>query len=239
MVRDALVLPDGKQVAYYATESREGQPKSDRLKVVAIGGGVVRNVAVAEPVREAVYASASGRYLALTSPDRTRVYYYDLSSDGSLTPGTADAAPERMLWTRNGDLRSAPLPGQPAFAAAPDGKLRAQVRAGTRRAPECGDEPRCEAVQELVIAPGAPAAADRPPVMLHGAFREFSAPGQEAQRLYGRLVWSPDASQVLFSALVHLNAQDGAQTRIYAVGTDGKTRPRLVLEQAEALDWIP
>jgi hypothetical protein len=58
-------------------------------------------------------------------------------------------------------------------------------------------------------------------------------PTQPAQRFYGRLVWSPDGSQVLFSTLLE------AETRSYAIAVDGKTRPRLVLESGEALDWLP
>jgi hypothetical protein len=242
IVRDAAVLPDGKHVAYFATERRDGQPDSDRLKVLALDGGLVRNLAVAaaagEPIRPAVYVSASGRYVAVTSRDRAHVYYYDVTSDGPLVVGPADAAPEGMLWNRNADLRTPLLPGQPAFATSPDGTRRAQVRPGTRRAPACA-EAECEAVQELVVASRAGAGSGTPAAAIYSAFSGFSAegwgpiPAQPAQRFYGRLVWSPDGKQLLFSTL------DGAEVRTYTIGTDGRTRPRLVLEAAEALDWIP
>jgi len=142
-----------------------------------------------------------------------------------------------MLWYRNGDLRSPALGGQRPFASSPDGKFRAQVRDGSRRAPECADA-KCEAVQELIVSNATVAGSQRPPLVLYGAFSQFSAEGwgpiptQPAQRFYGRLVWSPDGSQVLFSTLFE------AETRTYAIGVDGKTRPRLVLETGEALDWL-
>jgi Tol biopolymer transport system component len=75
--------------------------------------------------------------------------------------------------------------------------------------------------------------------VLYGAFASFSADGwgpiptQPAQRLYGRLVWAPDGSQLVFSSL------DGASANAYAIGADGRTQPRLLLEAAEALDWLP
>ena len=56
-------------------------------------------------------------------------------------------------------------------------------------------------------------------------------PAQPAARFYGRLVWSPDGRQLLFTTL------DGAESRVFAIGVDGRTRPRLVLDGAEALDW--
>jgi len=143
-----------------------------------------------------------------------------------------------MLWNRNGDLQTPLVASQRPYASSPDGKLRAQVRAGQRRAPECGD-PKCEAVQELVISSGTVAGAARPPAGLFGAFSQFSADGwgpiptQPAEKLYGRLVWSPDGAQVLFSTL------DGTDTHTYAIGVDGKTQPRLLLDDGEALDWLP
>ena len=48
------------------------------------------------------------------------------------------------------------------------------------------------------------------------------------RRYYGRLVWSPDGRQLLFTTL------DGAESRVFAIGVDGLTRPRLVLDGAEA-----
>jgi hypothetical protein len=240
IVRDAIGLPDGKSVAYFATERHERQGEVDRVKLVALSDGQVRSLPfdVGEPLRPAVFSSTSGRYLAVTNRERTRVYYADLSGDAAFVPGTADAAPERMLWTRNGDLRTALLPGQPAFASSPDGKLRAQVRPGSRREPECGDR-QCAAVQELTVSSGTVAGSSQPPAVLYGAFNDFSAegwgpiPAQPAQRFFGRLVWSADGRQVLFSTL------DGAETRSYAVGVDGRTQPRLVLASGEALDWLP
>jgi hypothetical protein len=240
IVRDAVALPDGRQVAYFATERRERAGDVERVKLVALDGGAVRSLPldVGEPVRQAVFVSASGRYLAVTNRERSRVYYADLSGDASFVPGAADVPPERMLWTRNADLRTALLPGQPAFSSAPDGRLRAQVRSGTRREPECGER-QCAAAQELTVSSGTVAGSSRPPVAIFGAFNDFSAegwgpiPAQPAQRFFGRLVWSPDGRQVLFSAL------DGAETRTFAVGTDGRSQPRLVLDSGEALDWLP
>ena len=90
-----------------------------------------------------------------------------------------------------------------------------------------------------MISSGTVAGAERPPAVLYGVFSQFSADGwgpiptQPAQKLYGRLVWAPDASQVLFST------QFEADTQTYAVGVDGKTRPRLILITGEALDWVP
>ena len=72
---------------------------------------------------------------------------------------------------------------------------------------------------------------------LYGVFSSVSAegwgplPAQPAARFYGRLVWSPDGRQLLFTTL------DGAESRVFAIGVDGRTRPRLVLDGAEALDW--
>lgn len=246
IVRDALVLPDGQQVAYFATERvterKEGQLESDHLKVLTLGSGLVHGIAmsdaVGEPLRPALYVSESGRYVAVTSRDRARAYYYDVSGGRLLTAAAADPSPERMLWNRNGDGRIALLPGQPAFALAPDGKQRALLREGKRKAPEC-DAPKCEAVQELVISSGALPGSLRGSSVIYGAFSSFSAegwgpiPAQSAQRFYGRLVWSPDGTQLLFSTL------DGADVQTFAIGSDGKTQPRLVLAGAEALDWIP
>ncbi len=243
VVRDAVALPQGQRVAYYASELHEGQAERDRVKVISLDGQVVRTVdvsAAGEPLRPAIFLSSSGRFLALTSRDRGHVYYLDLGADTPLTLGQPDAPPEPMLWTRNGDLRTPLLAGQRPFATSPDGKLRAQVREGPRRAPAClGEQPRCEAAQELVVSAATIAGAERPPVVLYGAFSAFSADGwgpiptQRAERLYGRLVWSPDGTQLLFSAL------DGAEARTYAIGVDGKTRPRLILAAGEALDWLP
>jgi hypothetical protein len=242
IVRDAVALPGGKHVAYYASERRDGGPEQDRLKVVTLDGAVVRSLPAAdqagEPLRAAVFASSTGRYVGLTNRDRSRAYYFDVETGAPLSPGTVDAPPERMLWTRNGDLRTAHVTGQTPYASSPDGKLRAQVRPGSRRAPEC-EEVKCEPGQELVITSGTVAGSSNPPTLLYGVFSSFSAegwgpiPAQPAMRLYGRLVWAPDGSQVLFSTL------DGAISSTYAVGTDGKTRPRLVLEAGEALDWLP
>jgi hypothetical protein len=89
------------------------------------------------------------------------------------------------------------------------------------------------------VASGAIAGGSTPPTLLYGVFSTFSSegwgpiPAQPAMRLYGRLVWAPDGSQVLFTTL------DGANSNTFAVSTDGKTRPRLVLEAGEALDWLP
>jgi hypothetical protein len=242
IVRDAVALPGGKHVAYFASERRDGGPEADRLKVVTLSGQVVRSIPVSEqagePLRPAVFASSTGRYVGMTSRDRARVFYFDVESGAPLATGTADAPPERMLWTKNGDLRTGHVNGQTPFASSPDGKLRAQVRAGTRRAPEC-DEARCEPGQELIVAPGTIATGGTPPTLLYGVFSNFSSegwgpiPAQPAMRLYGRLVWAPDGSQVLFTTL------DGANSNTFAVSADGKTRPRLVLEAGEALDWLP
>jgi hypothetical protein len=254
VVRDALFLPavPGAQsapgaapsIAVYATERRAGQAESDRLKVLGADGAERLNLAVAEtagePLLPYLYVSQSGRYVALTTRDRARVYYVDLVAGGAVTPGQADAPPEPVQWHRNGDLRQAPFAGEAAYALAPDGKRRAQVRSGTRQAPACG-EAQCERVTELAVAPqsvtgGGPGAAG---FALYGAFNGFSAeglgplPAQPAARFYGRLVWSPDGSQLLFTAL------DGDQSRVYAIGTDGRTRPSLLLAEAEALDWAP
>ncbi|MGH2355658.1 MAG: hypothetical protein ACRDI2_04505 [Chloroflexota bacterium] len=242
IVRDALVLPDGKAVAYFASEKGSGRAERDYLRVVGLDGRLIRDVALetaGEALRPAMYTSASGRYLALTSLDRERVYYLDVATDAPLTRGEADAPPEEMLWYRDADLRSAPFAGQPAYAPSPDGQQRAQLREGARRAPECGDEPRCETVTELVVSPATAAESAQPSVPLYGAFTAFSAEGwgpvptQPAERFYGRLVWSPDGGHLLFSTV------DGADARVYVVSADGKTRPRLVLQSAEALDWIP
>jgi hypothetical protein len=79
----------------------------------------------------------------------------------------------------------------------------------------------------------------RAATLLYAAFSAFSAEGwgpvptQPGQKLYGRLVWSPDGSALLFSTL------DEAVANTYVIGTDGKSQPRLVLEEAEALDWLP
>lgn len=241
IVRDAVALPDGRGIVYYASEKREGSPEQDVLKVITRDGALMRRVPVApvgEPVRPAVFLSASGRHVALTNRERSHVYYLDLNSDSALVPGTADAPPERMLWNRNADLRTAHVPGQPAYASSPDGKQRAQIRAGQRRAPEC-DAARCEAGQELIVSAVTVAGSAQPPSVLYGAFTSFSAdgwgpiPAQPAQRLYGRLVWSPDGTQIVFSTL------DGSTSNSYAVTSDGRTQPRLLLESAEALDWLP
>lgn len=242
VIRDAVALPDGKHVAYFATDTAPGQAESDFLKVLSLDGQLARRIPVAmaagEPIRPTVYTSTSGRYLAVTNRERTRVHYYDVSSGGPLVAGAMAEPPEPMLWNRNGDLRVPVQAGQPAFASTTDGRHRAQVREGRRRAPECGDE-KCEAVQELVVLSGTVAGSARPPTVIYGVFSSFSAegwgpiPAQPAQRLYGRLVWSPDGSQILFSAL------DGEEVRSFAINADGKTRPRLIVPVGEALDWIP
>src|SRR5262249_23057006 len=140
---------------------------------------------------------------------------------------------------RNGDLRTGPLAGQPAYALSPDGRRQAQIRDGVRRAPECGDQPSCETVKELSVVPATVTGVVRQGVPLYGSFADFSAegwgpiPAQPAASFYGRLVWSPDGSHLLFSPL------DGADSRVYAISADGRTRPRLLLQDAEALDWIP
>lgn len=244
IVRDALALPGGKTVAYYATERRAGTAERDTVKIVDLQGNVTRSAPVGgtetngSPIRPALFLSESGKYLAVTDRDRTSAYFWDVSTEDGFRPGQADAPPERMLWTRNADLRSAHVPGQAPYAASPDGKLRAQVRAGKRRAPECF-EGKCETGQELVVSAGTPAGAGREAVVLYGAFASFSADGwgpvptQPAQRLFGRLVWSPSGTQVLFNAL------DGATTGSYVIGTDGRSQPRLILDGGEALDWLP
>jgi hypothetical protein len=248
IVRDAVALPGGRAVAYYATERRAGQAASDRLKVVGLDGTLQRDIAVTEaagePILSSIYVSSSGRYLALTSRDRARVYFYDVAAGGTLVLGQADAPPEPVQWYRNGDLRTAPFAGQPAYALSPDGKRRAQVRDGVRRAPACNEtsgDPGagCEAVQELAVAPQTATGLSRAGFALHAAFSDFSAdgwgpvPAQPSASFYGRLVWSPDGTQLLFTTL------DGAESRVYAIGADGRTRPRLVIEGAEALDWVP
>jgi hypothetical protein len=240
-VRDAVYLPERKLVAYFATV-RQAAGEHDHLKVVDLDGRLTHDVDISEAsgelVRPAVFASASGRYVAVTNRERTRAYFYDLTGGGALSALPFESPPERMLWTRNADLIQAPQPGQAAIAASGDGKLRAQVRAGKRRAPEC-DDPKCETAQELVVSSGTVAGSQNPPTVLYGVFSSFSAEGwgpvptQPAQRLYGRLVWAPDGKHLLFSTL------DGANANTYAIGTDGKTQPRLVLEAAEALDWLP
>jgi len=240
-VRDAIALPDGKHVAYFATVRVPGQGEQDRVKVVTLEGALVRDIGASieagEALRPSVFTSSSGQYLGVTNRDRTRAFYYDLTAGGSLAAGQLDAPPERMLWTRNGDLRQAHAPGQTAIAASPDGKFRAQVRTGKRRAPEC-DEARCESGQELIVSSGTVAGSAQSPSVLYGAFSAFSAEGwgpvptQAAQRLYGRLVWSPDGRQLLFSTL------DGPEASTYAISTDGRTQPRLVIEAGEALDWL-
>ena len=240
-VRDAVFLPQRKQIAYFASVRGAGV-EHDHVKLIDLSGKAIRDVDVSagagEPVRPAVYVSASGRYLAVTNRDRTQAYFYDLDSEGGPLAAPFEAPPERMLWTRNADLRQAYVSSQTPVAASQDGTLRAQVRAGKRRAPEC-DEQRCETAQELVISSGAVNANARTPTILYGAFAAFSAEGwgpvptQPAQKLYGRLVWSPDGKELLFSTL------DGEVANTYAIGTDGRTQPRLVLEEAEALDWLP
>ncbi|MGI8424158.1 MAG: hypothetical protein ACR2NO_08640 [Chloroflexota bacterium] len=240
-VRDAVFLPDKERIAYFATVRRDAGGEQDRVKVIGRDGRQVADInvseAAGEPIRPTVYASVSGRYLAVTNRERTRVFYYDLNTNGPLVPGEAETPPERMLWTRNADLRTPPLPSQQAFAVSGDGKLRAQVRAGRRRAPEC-EEQRCETTQELTVSLGTVAGSQLGGAMLYGVFSAFSSEGwgpvppQPAQRLYGRLVWSPDGKQLLFTTL------DGESTNTFAIGTDGRSQPRLVLANAEALDWL-
>lgn len=242
LIRDAAVLPDGKQVAYYATErATTGQSERDRIKIMTLDGTIRRVLAVesvGEVVRPVLYVSATGRYLAVTSRDRTRAYFADLNADQPLVPGQADAPPERMLWTKNGDLREAPLPSLRPAAVTVDGQLRAQVRAGTRRAPAC-DEAECQPAQELIVGSATVAGAAQPPVVLFGVFSDFAAdgwgpvPAQPAFRLFGRLIWSPDSHHLLF------NTVDGADVRVYIIGAGGQTAPRLLREGVEALDWIP
>lgn len=242
IVRDAVIMPDKRAVAYFATEKRAGRPDVDHIKIVRLDGQMIGDIAVVEragePILSSVYHSTNGRYLAVTSRDRSRVYYYDVAAGGALTAGQADAPPEPMQWYRNGDLLTAPFPNQPAYATSPDGRRRAQVREGTRRAPDCGAEPRCEAVKELSVSPVTVTGISRAGVPLYGAFSTFSAdgwgpvPDQPAARFYGRLVWSPDGTQLLFTT------QDEAHSRVYAITADGKTRPRLLLEEAEVLDWM-
>jgi len=250
IVRDAVVVPaagGGRQIAYYASEKTGARPEVDRLKLLALAPDgtprIIQRVSLAdeagEPLRPLLFVSASGRYLALTNRERTRAYYFDVAGGGPLTPGQIDAPPEPMLWNRNADLLTPLVPGQAPYATSPDGRWRAAVRAGTRHAPAC-EEPPCEPAQELVISPATIAGSlHTPPAVIFGAFRDFAAEGwgpiptQPPLRLYGRLVWSPDATELLFTAL------DEAQSRIYAITADGKTRPRLVLENAEALDWLP
>lgn len=240
-VRDAVFSPDRQRIAYFATVRREGEGEQDRVKVIGMDGRPVADVGVSsaagEPIRPTVYMSESGRYLAVTNRERTHVFYFDITTNGPLTPGTVEAPPERMLWTRNADLRTSLVPNQAAVAASLDGKQRAQVRAGRRRAPEC-DEQRCETTQELTVSSGTVAGSQQPATVLYGAFSAFSSegwgpvPAQPAQRLYGRLVWAPDGRQLLFTTL------DGEATNTFAIGTDGRSQPRLVLSNAEALDWI-
>jgi hypothetical protein len=240
IVRDAAVLPGSRQVAYYATERRQGQPDTDRLKLIGLDGSAARTLlaleTLGEPLRPAIFTSASGRTVAVSNRDRTEVFYVDVANGGAPVAGETDTPPERMVWNRNGDSHTALLPGQPAFASSPDGSLRAQVRDGKRRAPECG-EASCERVQELAVGPAA-IASTAPFAVIYGAYRSFSADGwgliptQPAQRLFGRLVWSPDNTQLLFSTI------DGADERVYVIGADGKTRPRLLLEDGEVLDWV-
>ena len=241
-VRDAVILPDRQRIAYFATV-RSGQAEQDRVKVIGLDGRQIADVPVSaaagEPIRPTVYASESGRYLAVTNRNRTSVYYYDLNggSAGALTPGTVEQPPERMLWMRNADLRNALVPTQQPIAASGDGRLRAQVRGGQRRAPEC-DAQRCEQAQELTVSSGTVAGSQRPATVLFGTYAAFSSEGwgpipfQRAQQLYGRLVWAPDGGQLLFTSL------DGDSTNTFAIGTDGRSQPRLVLKDAEALDWI-
>ncbi len=250
IVRDAVALPaagGARQIAYYASEKTGSTPEVDRLKLLTLAPDgtprITQRVALAElagePLRPLLFVSASGRYLALTNRERTRAYYFDVASGGPLVSGSIDAPPEPMLWSRNADLLTSLVPGQDPYATSPDGRWRAAVRAGTRHAPAC-EEPPCEPAQELVISPATIAGSlHTPPAVIFGAFRDFAAEGwgpiptQPPLRLYGRLVWSPDATELLFTAL------DEAQSRVYAITTDGKTRPRLVLENAEALDWLP
>jgi hypothetical protein len=249
IVRDAVFLSDGKAVAYIATDRRSGRPETEHLKVVGLDGAVrhdlVLGEAAGEPLLPTLYVSRSGRYLALTSRDRGHVYYFDTVAGGPLAQGQPESPPEPVLWHRNGDLRQAPFAGQAAYALSPDGRVRAQVRAGERRAPACG-EAECEAVSELAVTPqtvtGAGPAGQGGQggpggYPLYGVFSSVSAegwgplPAQPAARFYGRLVWSPDGRQLLFTTL------DGAESRVFAIGVDGRTRPRLVLDGAEALDW--
>lgn len=244
-VRDAIYVPQRKQIAYFATVRRDGAGgavEHDHVKLIDLSGKAIRDMDVTagtgEPIRPTVYASASGRYLAVTNRERTQAYFYDLDGGGGPVAAPFDSPPERMLWTRNADLRQSYVSSQAPVAASQDGAQRAQVRAGRRRAPEC-DEQRCETAQELVVSSGGVTASQRAATLLYGAFSAFSAEGwgpvppQPAQRLYGRLVWSPDGKQLLFSTL------DGDVANTYAISTDGRTQPRLVLEAAEALDWLP
>jgi hypothetical protein len=240
IVRDAVFLSDGKAVAYIATDRRPGQPETEHLKVVGVDGSVrhdlVLGEAAGEPLLPTLYVSRSGRYLALTSRDRGHVYYFDTVAGGPLVQGQPESPPEAMQWHRNGDLRQAPFAGQAAYALSPDGKVRAQVRAGDRRAPFCS-EAECEAVAELAVTPQTVTGSGQGGYSLYGVFSSVSAegwgplPAQPAARFYGRLVWSPDGRQLLFTTL------DGAESRVFAIGADGRTRPRLVLDGAEALDW--
>ncbi|HEX2327051.1 MAG TPA: hypothetical protein VHQ00_16770 [Chloroflexota bacterium] len=240
IVRDAVFLSDGKAVAYIATDRRSGQPETEHLKVVGLDGAVrhdlVLGEAAGEPLLPTLYVSRSGRYLALTSRDRGHVYYFDTVAGGPLAQGQPESPPEPVLWHRNGDLRQAPFAGQAAYALSPDGRVRAQVRAGERRAPACG-EAECEAVSELAVTSQTVTGLGQGGYPLYGVFSSVSAegwgplPAQPAARFYGRLVWSPDGRQLLFTTL------DGAESRVFAIGVDGRTRPRLVLDGAEALDW--
>jgi hypothetical protein len=242
IIRDALALPGGKAIAYYATVKRGSEAEQDRVKVIDLQGKITHDISLegadGELIRPALYVSTSGRYLGVTNRDRNSFYFVDLQASNAFVQGDAGSPPERMQWARNADLRSGYVAGQPSYAASSDGTLRAQVRAGKRRAPEC-TEGRCETGQELVVTSGTPAGAGKDATVLYGVFASFSAegwgpiPSQAAQRLYGRLIWSPDGKQLLFSTL------DGAVTSSYAISTDGRSQPRLLLEQGEALDWLP
>ena len=69
IVRDAVAVPGGKQIAYFATERRTSGER-DVLKIANLEDGSVRRAdsgAAIEPLRAAVFASTSGRYVAVTS----------------------------------------------------------------------------------------------------------------------------------------------------------------------------
>lgn len=232
IIRDATVLPDRQHVAYFASHVQEGRRASDHLNILSLSSGaVVLQIELPGPqvAPPTVYASRTGRFLAVTDSSQNQFSYWDAN-----TGQQVDQPGEALQVERNPVVGPPLAGGQPAQALSPHGKLRAELRTGQRRAPLCPDA-KCEVARELTVL-----GQGSGPIVLFGAFPTISSdgwaflPGYAGQRFVGRLVWAPDSRQLLFTTL----DVDGGIPRVYAVAADGRTRPRQVLERAEALDWI-
>jgi dipeptidyl aminopeptidase/acylaminoacyl peptidase len=212
-LNDVRLSPDGERVAYVV--STPSLPKNEHeaaLFIVAASGGAATRLG--EPVR--IFNAPTPRPQIRWSPDGATVSVVGFEAGRPQVVGVPVSGGEPRALTKAPE-------GVFAYEWAPDGKSIAYIT----RDPMPADEERQRQDRSFVIRAGAPERATRLAVQgIDGttAARTLTPPTDYVDALS----WSPDGSEIAYSAAPRTGFTAAYDARIYAVKVAGAARRAIV-----------